>query len=42
MLLEILRHTVGPTIGWDDSALKWPSMEIVNAVLSGEPINLLD
>ena len=42
VILEILSHTIVPTIEWDDSALKWPSMEIVNAVLSSEPINLLD
>jgi hypothetical protein len=42
VILEILRHTIVPTVEWDDSALKWPSMEIVNAVLSGELINLLD
>ena len=41
VILEILRHTIVPTIGWDDSALEWPSMEIVNVVMSGEPINLL-
>ena len=42
VILEILRHTIVPTIGWDDSTLKWPSTKIVNVVLSGEPINLLD
>ena len=36
VILEILRHTIVPTIGWDDHAMEWPSMEIVNAVLSGE------
>jgi hypothetical protein len=42
VILQILRHTIVPTVEWDDSALKWPSKEIVNAVLSIEPINLLD
>ena len=42
VILEILRHTIVPTIGWDDSAVKWPSMDIVNVVLSRKPINLLD
>lgn len=42
VILEVLRHTIVPTVWWDDSALMWPSMEIVNVVLSGEPINLLD
>ena len=41
VILEILSRTIVPTIGWDDSALEWPSMEIVNVVMSGEPINLL-
>ena len=36
VILEILRHTIVPTVGWDDHAMEWPSMEIVNAVLSGE------
>jgi hypothetical protein len=31
-----------PTVGWDDRAMEWPSMEIVNAVLSSEPLNMLD
>ena len=42
MILKIMRHTIVPTVEWDDSALKWPSMEIVNAVLSGNPLNMLD
>ena len=42
MILEILRHTIVPIVEWDDNALEWLSMEIVNVVLSGEPINLLD
>ena len=42
VILEILRHTIVPIVEWDDNALEWLSMEIVNVVLSGEPINLLD
>ena len=42
VIVEILRHNIVPTIGWDDSSLECPSMETVNAVLSGELINLLD
>jgi len=29
-------------VGWDDHAMERPSMEIVNVVLSGEPLNMLD
>ena len=39
---DILRHTIVPTVGWDDRAMEWPSMEIVNAVLSGKLLNMLD
>ena len=42
VILEILSHTIVPTIGWDDRALEWPSVEIVNTMLSGELINMLD
>jgi hypothetical protein len=42
VILEILRHTIVPTIGWYDRALEWLSMEIVNVVLSGDPLNMLD
>ena len=42
VILEILRHTIVPTIGWDDHAMEWPSMEIVNVVLFGNPLNMLD
>ena len=42
VILEVLWHTIVPTIGWDDRALEWPSMEIVNTMLSGELINMLD
>jgi len=42
VLLEILRHTIVPTIGWDDHAMEWPSTKIVHVVLSSKPINMLD
>jgi len=42
VILEILRHTIVPMVGWDDHAMERPSMEIVNVVLSGEPLNMLD
>ena len=31
-----------PMVGWDDHAMECPSMEIVNAMLSSEPLNMLD
>ena len=39
---EIMRRTVVPSAGGDDYAIGWPYFEIINAVLSGDPINLLD
>ena len=42
VILEILRHTIVPTVGWDDHAMEWPSMEIVNVIMSSEPLNMLD
>ena len=42
VILKVLRHTIVPTVGWDDRALEWPSMEIVSVVLSGKPVNMLD
>ena len=39
---EILRCMVVPSAGGDDNAIGWPFFEIINAVLSGDPINLLD
>ena len=42
MILEILRHTIVPTVGWDDRAMEWPSMEIVNVMLSSELLNMFD
>ena len=42
VILEILRHTNVPTVGWDDRAMEWPSMEIVYAMLCGELLNMLD
>jgi len=42
VILEILRHTIVPMVGWDDHAMECPSMEIVNAMLSSEPLNMLD
>ena len=42
VILEILSHTIVPMVGWDDRDMEWPSMEIVNVVLSSEPLNILD
>ena len=42
MILEILRHTIVPRVGWDVHAMEWPSMEVVNVVLSSEPLKMLD
>lgn len=40
--LEVLRHTIAPFVSWCVCEVEWPSMEIVNVVLSGDRINLLD
>lgn len=42
VIYEILRHTIMPSRGGNENALPWPYYEIVNAVLSGVRINLLD
>ena len=42
MIFEILRRTVVPSTRGDDNAVGWPFFEIINVVLSSDPINLLD
>jgi hypothetical protein len=42
VIFEVLRRTVIPSLGGDDDAVGWPFFEVVNAVLSRDPINLLD
>ena len=42
VIFEILRCTVIPSARGDDDAVGWPFFEIINVVLSGDPINLLD
>lgn len=42
VIFEILRCTVFPSIGGDEDAVGWPFFAIVNTMLSGDPINLLD
>ena len=39
---EILRHTIMPSAVVEDSAIGWPYLEIIYAVMSGDEMNLLD
>ena len=42
VIFEILRRTMVPLARGDDNTIGWPFFEIINDVLSGDPINLLD
>ena len=42
MLHEILRHTIVPSVVVKDSAIGWPSLEVIHAMLSGDELNLSD
>ena len=42
VIFEILRRTMISLVGGDEDVVGWPFFEIVYAVLSGYPINLLD
>ena len=42
VLHEILRHTIVPSNVVEGSAIGWPSLEVIYAMLSGDELNLLD
>ena len=42
VIFEILRRTMISLVGGDEDVVGWPFFEIINVVLSGDPINLLD
>ena len=42
VLHEILRHTIVPSVVVKDSAIGWPSLEVIHAMLSGDELNLSD
>jgi hypothetical protein len=42
VLHEILRHTIMLSAVVEDSAIRWPSLEVIYAVSSGDELDLLD
>ena len=42
VIFEVLRRTMIPSLGGDGDTVGWPFFKIVTAVLSRDPINLLD
>ena len=42
VIYEILRHTIVPSTAVEDCATRWPFLEIIYVVMSGEKLNLLD
>ena len=42
VLHEILRHTIMPSIIVEESAIGWPFLEVIYAMMSSDELNLLD
>ena len=42
VIYEILRHTLVPSATVEESAISWPFLEVIYAMVSSEELNLLD
>ena len=42
MIYQNLKHTIVPSIAVEESAIGWPFLEIIYAMMSGDELNLLD
>jgi hypothetical protein len=42
VIYEILRHTIVPSTVVKESAIGWPFLEVIYAVMFGDELNLLD